>query len=87
MAEEESEEESEEEESDDEDKPRGGAAAGATKASIYLRGGDSDSDDSDDGRARGVRPAREKRFEEMVSTVEQIRNQMKINDWVALLVR
>ncbi|GJP63734.1 hypothetical protein CLOP_g20784 [Closterium sp. NIES-67] len=82
---EEEEEEVEEEESEEEEDeaPKAGGD-GAGRASIYLRQGDSDSEDSDDGRARVVRPAREKRYDEMVATVEQIKNQMKINDWVAL---
>ncbi|CAI7869052.1 unnamed protein product [Closterium sp. NIES-54] len=81
---EEEEEEVEEEESEEEEDEAPKAAGDAGRASIYLRQGDSDSEDSDDGRARVVRPAREKRYDEMVSTVEQIKNQMKINDWVAL---
>eukprot|EP00250_Pteridium_aquilinum_P011825 c20332_g1_i1 orf=228-3125(+) len=58
----------------------GGPEVGA--ASRYLRG-DSDSDDSDDQR-RVVRSAKDKRFEEMSYTVEQIKNSMKINDWVSI---
>ncbi|VVB06173.1 unnamed protein product [Arabis nemorensis] len=51
-------------------------------ASRYLPGA-SDSDD-DDLRKRVVQPAKDKRYEEMVNTAEQMKNAMKINDWVSL---
>ncbi|KAI5079453.1 hypothetical protein GOP47_0004932 [Adiantum capillus-veneris] len=77
--------ETEEEESDVEDEvpasgQDGGPDVGA--ASRYLRG-DSDSDDSDDQK-RVVRSAKDKRFDEMLHTAEQIKNSMKINDWVSI---
>ncbi|MCO5554831.1 hypothetical protein L7F22_008366 [Adiantum nelumboides] len=77
--------ETEEEESDVEDEDQapgqdGGPDVGA--ASKYLQG-DSDSDDSDDQK-RVVRSAKDKRFDEMLHTVEQIKNSMKINDWVSI---
>ncbi|CAH2063992.1 unnamed protein product [Thlaspi arvense] len=46
--------------------------------------GDGDSDDDDDAVKRVIKPAKDKRFEEMTNTVEQMKNAVKINDWVSL---
>ncbi|KAJ0724544.1 putative proteasome component (PCI) domain, eukaryotic translation initiation factor 3 subunit C [Helianthus annuus] len=47
-----------------------------------YRIGDSDSDDSEVKRV--VKPLKDKRFEELSMTIEQMKNAMKINDWVSL---
>ncbi|KAI3454467.1 hypothetical protein Pfo_011130 [Paulownia fortunei] len=54
-----------------------------TAASRYYSGNASDSDDSE-GHKRVVRRVKDKRFDEMSATVDQMKNAMKINDWVSL---
>lgn len=55
----------------------------APAVSRYYSGNASDSDDSGDQK-RVVRRVKDKRFDEMVATVDQMKNAMKINDWVSL---
>ncbi|XP_021727506.1 eukaryotic translation initiation factor 3 subunit C-like [Chenopodium quinoa] len=62
------------------DEPETRVGGGENK---YLKTNDSDSDDSDDQK-RVVVSAKDKRFQEMSATVEQMKNAMKINDWVSL---
>ncbi|XP_074590882.1 eukaryotic translation initiation factor 3 subunit C-like [Curcuma longa] len=79
---EEEEEENSEYDGSDAEQPAGDNT-GATAGSRYLRDQASDSDDSD-GQHRVVKSARDKRFDEMAATVDQMKNAMKINDWVSL---
>ncbi|KAI4324498.1 hypothetical protein MLD38_029983 [Melastoma candidum] len=71
------EEENSDYESDDEEREVDNSAP--TTTSKYLKGNDSDSDDSD-AQKRVVRSAKDKRFEEMSSTVDRMKNAMKIDD-------
>lgn len=77
--------ETEEEESDYEQEDNEVPVEDTNKAakSKYLQGSDTESDD-EDGQKRIVKSVKDKRFEEMTATIDQMKNAMKINDWVSL---
>ncbi|KAJ4705524.1 Eukaryotic translation initiation factor 3 subunit C [Melia azedarach] len=68
---------------DDEEFDNGGVEPTPQSGSRYLLALASDDEDSE-GEKRVVRSAKDKRLEEMTAGVEQIKNAMKINDWVSL---
>nr|GLL18059.1 eukaryotic translation initiation factor 3 subunit C-like isoform X2 [Ipomoea trifida] len=74
--------ESEEEESDIEVEEPVDSIDAANKSKYLVSDSESDSDDSNVHR-RVVKRS-DKRYEEMSSTVDQMKNAMKINDWVSL---
>ncbi|XP_021765094.1 eukaryotic translation initiation factor 3 subunit C-like [Chenopodium quinoa] len=57
--------------------------ADETGGSKYYVDNNNDSEDSDDHK-RVVVSTKDKRFQEMSATVEQMKNAIKINDWVSL---
>ena len=59
--------------------------AGGGGAARFLKGGDSDSDSDSDDERRVIKSAKDKRYEELRATTEEIRNKMKINDFLTLL--
>ncbi|KAL7588150.1 hypothetical protein Lser_V15G39311 [Lactuca serriola] len=59
------------------------AAISAPGANKYLDNSDSDSEDGDSHK-RVIKSAKDKRFEELSATIDQMKNAMKINDWVSL---
>ncbi|XP_021844277.1 eukaryotic translation initiation factor 3 subunit C [Spinacia oleracea] len=78
--------EEEESDYDDVDEPvadEAGAKAKYGPGDRYKEDNGNDSDDSDDHK-RVIIPGKDKRFQEMTATVEQMKNAIKINDWVSL---
>ena len=67
-----------------EEKPAVVAAkpGGKTGAAAFMKG--DDSDDSDNEGKRVVKSHRDKKWDAMTDTVNQLKNDMKINDWNAL---
>ncbi|MCL7026066.1 hypothetical protein MKW94_019138 [Papaver nudicaule] len=55
----------------------------SARTNKYLTGGYGSGDNSDND-VRVVKSAKDKRLEEIISTIEQLKNAMKINDWVSL---
>ncbi|KKY24448.1 putative eukaryotic translation initiation factor 3 subunit [Phaeomoniella chlamydospora] len=81
-SEEQSESEGESEEDSDEDSSD--EEAGKTGASRFMRDVDSESDSEDEDRVTVVKSAKDKRLEELESTIKTIENAMKINDWAVI---
>ena len=69
---------------DDSDSDGDGAAEGAAPKLSKFKKGAADSGSDSDGPRGKVRPARDKRLEEMEGTSKSIDNAVKINDWVAI---
>ncbi|CAL3965746.1 hypothetical protein PZA11_002621 [Diplocarpon coronariae] len=77
-------EDSDEDEDEDEDDSSSSDEDGGKKSGVskFLRDADSESEDSsDEDVAKVVKSAKDKRFEELESTVKAIENGQKINDW------
>ncbi|RZC83987.1 hypothetical protein C5167_046775 [Papaver somniferum] len=62
---------------------RGEEATGKQLKSKYLTEGNG-SDDNTDDEIRVVKSAKDKRLDEIKATIEQLKNGMKINDWVSI---
>ncbi|TPX31340.1 hypothetical protein SmJEL517_g05301 [Synchytrium microbalum] len=81
------EEDSDEELSDDEGGVKKPGDGKVSRKARFMKGAaetDSDEDEDEDDQKRVVRSARDKRFEDMRSTVKLLKNGIKINDWIAI---
>ncbi|TAQ85045.1 hypothetical protein B7494_g6629 [Chlorociboria aeruginascens] len=79
---EDSDEDEDEEGDDDESSSSDEDGVKKTGANRFMRDADSESDESsDEDRAKIVKSAKDKRFEELEGTVKAIENGQKINDW------
>ncbi|KAF9877385.1 eukaryotic translation initiation factor 3 [Colletotrichum karsti] len=75
------EEEEDDDDSDDSDDSEGGQKSGANR---FLRDASSESEDSDDEERVKVKSAKDKRIEELESTIKLIENGKKIGDWASI---
>lgn len=85
---EESQEESSEPESDEDEQDSDDSSDEEGQgADRFLKGADSDEDSDEDDGAKVLKSAKDKRFEELESTISSIENKEKINDWAAVSER
>ena len=75
-------EDSEKSEEEEEQAPAPAAKPVAAKTNAFMKG-DADSDSDDEGK-RVVRSHKDKKWDQMTSCVEKMKNDMKINDWNAI---
>lgn len=75
-------------EEEEEEEAKGGDDSsdddGETGAARFLKGADSDDEDSDEEVRKKVKSAKDKRFDELESTIRLIDNGKKIDDWGAI---
>ncbi|GKZ21384.1 translation initiation factor 3 subunit c [Aspergillus brasiliensis] len=82
--EEQSEEESSEEESEEEEESSDDEDAGKTGANRFMKNVSESEESEDEERVTVVKSAKDKRLEELESTVKLIENAEKINDWAVI---
>lgn len=78
------EEESSEEESSEEEESSSEEETGRTGASRFMRDVSESEESEDEDRVTVVKSAKDKRLEELESTVKLIENAEKINDWAVI---
>lgn len=76
-----SEESEEDSEDSEEKKPVEAPKVQPKGAAAFMKGGDSDDSDDDD-RKRVVRSHRDKKWDQMVEAVNELKGHVKANDWV-----